>query len=340
MRKVRVLTTFAALMLVIGACGDGDTATETTAVAAATDTTATPATTTAAPETTVTEAPATTTTAAPATTTTATSGGGNGALAEFQAAIADTAAATSGRMEGSFAVTGLEGAPAGTDFTMPFSGAFDNAAGTFSFVMDMSGIASIAGEELPPGFEDLFGELEVRQVGDVAYMRFPFFSTFLGAETEWLRMPASEAGDAAGGFGGAAPTNPGDFLSGFEGADATVEELGTESVRGVTTTHFRITFDTEALLEQATPEQRAELEAQGPLPQGEFPMDIWIGDDGFVYRYVVEFDGAAVDAQPGEGFEYMTMTFEMYDYNTPVDIAEPDPSNVTDAEELGGLFEF
>lgn len=337
MRRTRLLSLLAALTLVVAACGGDDTATETTQ-AAATDTSA-PATTSAAPETTMTEAPATTTTA-PATTTTAASSGSSEALAEFQAALSDTAAAESGRMEGSFAITGLEGAPAGTEFTMPFSGAFDNAAGTFSFVLDMSGMASIAGEELPPGFEDLFGELEVRQVGDVAYMRFPFFSAFLGVETEWLRMPASEAGDAAGGFGGVAPSNPGEFLSAFEGADATVEEIGTESVRGVETTHYRITVDTEALLAEATPEQRAELEAQGPLPSGEFPMDMWIGGDGYVYRYILVFDGTLVEAEPGEGFESMTMTFEMYDYNAPIDIAEPDPSEVTDAEDLGGLFEF
>lgn len=298
------------------------------------------ATTTAVPETTTTATPETTTTTAPPETTT-TAASGSLALSDLQGALSQTSAVNSARMEGSIAMTGIDGLPPGTEFAMPFSGAFDNDASVFAFTMDLSGIAAIAGEELPPGYEDLFSEMEIRSFGDVAYMRFPFFGAFLGIETEWIKIPADEAGSAAGGFsGGVSPANPTGVLDAFKDADATVVDLGREDVRGVETTRYLVIIDMETLMANATPEERAELEAQGPLPFDELPIDIWIGDDGFVYRYVMAISGDSVAAEPGESFESMTMTFEMYDYGAPIDVAEPDPSDVTDAEELGGLFDF
>ncbi len=331
----RLVALVLGLALIAAACGGSATETTTTAAGAA-------ATTTAAPETTTT-APAPTTTAPPETTTTVTettivaSGGDSAGL---KAAIAQTSEVTSARMEGSFEMKGIEGVPGGIEIVMPFSGAFDTVAGNFSFIMDMSGFAAAAGDEIPPGFEDLFGEMEIRQIGETAYMRFGLFSMFIGEDVTWIELPADEAGSAAGSFSGVSPANPADFLSALEEADANVVEVGADSVRGVATTHYLVTFDMEKLLEQATPEERAELEAQGPLPIDQLPMDIWIGDDGLIYRYVMNIDGAAVDAAPGEGFESMVMTFEIYDYGASIDIEAPPADEVTSSDALGGLFDF
>jgi hypothetical protein len=322
------------LALIAAACGGSDTAsTTTTAGAGATTTTAAPATTTTAAPTTT--APETTTTVTE--TTVAASGGDASGL---KAAIAQTSEIDSARMEGSFQMTGIEAMPGGIEIVMPFSGAFDNAAGAFSFVMDMSGFAAAAGDEIPPGFEDLFGEMEIRQIGDTAYMRFGLFGMFLGEDVTWIELPADEAGTAAGSFGAASPGNPAEFLGALEDADADVVEVGPDTVRGVDTTHYMVTFDMEKLLEQATPEERAELEAQGPLPVDRLPMDVWIGEDGLIYRYVMTIDGSTVDAAPGEGFETMVMTFEIFDYGASIDIEAPPADEVTSSDELGGLFGF
>ncbi len=106
-------------------------------------------------------------------------------------------------------------------------------------------------------------------------------------------------------------------------------------MRGVETTHWLAVFDTETL----TAEQRAELEAQsGAIPLEEMPMDIWIGDDGLVYRYVVDLAGDTVETTPGEGFERMVMTFEMFDWGEDIDVEAPPADQVTDASELEALF--
>jgi hypothetical protein len=307
------------LALVATACGGDASVDETTTTAGAADQT----TTTAEATTTTTEA----------TTTTSGGGGSSAALASLRESLARSSEATSGRMEGTITIAGVPDLPGGGTLTMPFSGAFDNEAGNFSFVMDMTSMASQFGEEIPPEMAGLFGDMEIRTIGETSYIRFPFFSLFLGAETEWIAAPAEEGMDAASGFGGASPGNPGDFLATFEDANGTVEELGREEIRGVETTHYLVVFDMEELLENATPEQRAELEAQGPLPIDELPMDLWISDDGLVYKYVIEMDGS--DLPEGEAFDSMIMDFEMFDYGEDIVIEPPEEFTEIDSLDFG-----
>lgn len=119
--------------------------------------------------------------------------------------------------------------------------------------------------------------------------------------------------------------------------------MGRDSVRGVPTTRYRVTFDIEQLLEVATPEQQDRFATAGPLPLDELPMDIWIGDGGLVYRYVIEVDGSGFGADLGEGFGHMTMTFEMWDWGESIDISPPPADEITSAEDLvvfdPGLFD-
>ena len=286
--------------------------------------------------------PVTTTAATKATTaptaTEVTTTAGSSDFALFQEALEASAELTSGRMEGLIEITGLDPAQGPTEMSIPFGGAFDNASGDFSFSMDMSGLADAAGEELPPEFADFFGDMEVRQIGDRAYMKFAFFGMLFGAETEWISMPAEDGNTASSGFTTTTPSNPSEILGSFEGAGATVEVIGQETVNGVEATHYRAVFDTKALLESATPEERARLETQGPLPAEELPMDVWISDDGFVVRFVMEIDGSDIETAPGESFEAMTMRYDLFDLNGNVAIEPPPASETTDIEDLEGSF--
>lgn len=332
----------AAFALTVGACGagtnddsfdpiaDGSPVTEAAPVTTAPSTTTTsvsPATTTTAP----------TTTTQPTTTTTTASGSPE--LLAMQSAFERSAEVTTGRMEGLIEVSGLDPSQGFTEMVIPFGGAFDNASGNFSFYMDMTSIAAAAGDELPPEFADLFGEMEVRQIGDTAYLKFPLFTALFGAETPWISMPAEE-GDVASGFMTTSPGNPSDILGSFEDAGATVEVIGTETVNGVNTTHYRAVFDMEALLAEATPEERDRLEAQGPIPADSMPMDVWISDDGFVVRFVMEIDGSAVETTPDESFDRMLLQYDLFDLGSDVVIEPPPPGEVTDIEELEGSFGF
>jgi hypothetical protein len=324
----------AVVAVLVAACGSP---TSTTTIAAQpTTTSAEPVTssTTSAPEPSTTAAPTTT----GATTTTGEPSENASELDALHTAFAASAAITSGRMEGLIEMTGLDPSTTGlTELSMPFGGAFDNVSGNFSFYLDMSGLAAAAGDEMPPEFADLFGEMEVRQIGDRAYMRFAFLNMFLGAETEWIAMPADESGTATQDFTMSSPSNPSEFLATFEDAGATVEVLGTETVNGVQATHYRAVFDTEALLASATPEERAKLEAQGPLPADFLPLDVWVSDEGLVVRFVMEIDGTGLATTPEESFDKMTMRYDLFDLNGDVTIEAPPVANTTDIEDLDGF---
>lgn len=276
------------------------------------------------------------TTTVPATTTTTVPGP---ELSALNAALANSAAIASGRMEGVFEIVGIKGVPAGAPaVALTFSGAFDTNAGTSSFVMDMSDFANVVpADEVPPEFADLFGVIEVRQIGDTSYMRFPFFSSFLGVETDWISFPTEEQ-SATDGLAPVTPVNPSEFLNIFQSVGASVSEVGTEEIRGEETVHYVVLFDMADLIRQSDPEQLAELENLGPLPFDELPMDIWISEDGLVHRFEIVFDAASVGAAPDDGFERMVMRFDMFDHGLPVDIQPPPDDDVTDAGELVGFF--
>jgi hypothetical protein len=331
-RRIVLLTTLA---VALAACGSGDTADSTS-------TTVLPAVTTTAADTS--DESTTSTTSPPTTTeTTAATGasGDSGQLASIKAAISQSAEITSGRIEGLMEISAVEEGVV-IDISIPFGGEFDSATGNSSFVMDLSGMAEMAGasgEEIPAEFAGMFDEMEVRVVDGVSYIKFPLFGMMFGAQTEWISAPEEEGTSFADDFTFARPDNPAQMLEYFEDAEAEVTEVGRETVNGVETTHYRVVFDAAAMLAAATPEERAEMMEAGPIPDGEFPMDLWITDDGVVVRYVMDIDGSMVESDGADEFQRMVMTFNLLDFNQPVNIVAPDPDNVTDIESLGaGMF--
>jgi hypothetical protein len=331
----RRIILLAALALSVAACGSGDTVESPSTTAPA------------AVSTTVAEVPdesTTSTTAAPATTaTTAASEGSDGRMAAIRSAISQSAEITSGRLEGLIEISALEEGTA-FDISIPFAGEFDSATGNSSFMMDLSamaGMAEASGEEIPAEFAGMFDEMEVRVVDGVSYIKFPLFGMMFGAQTEWISAPEEEGASFTDDFTFAQPDNPAQMLEQFEDADAEVTEVGRETVNGVDTTHYRVVFDAAAMLASASPEERAEMMKAGPIPDGEFPMDLWITDDGVVVRYIMEIDGSMVETEGADEFQRMVMTFNLLDFNQAVTIVAPDPAEVTDIESLGaGMFGF
>lgn len=312
------------MTLVIGACGGAETSSETTSPSSST--------------TTATTVESSSTTAATTTSTTAAEAGGapsSSSLQAFQQSLADTSAVQSFRMEGGISLTGIEGAPGVSDFSLPMSGEFDTANGAFTMLMDLSGIAAVGGDEIDAQTASLFGEMEVRTIGNTAYMRSGFFS-LLGVTTEWVSMPAEDADATTTGLGTASPTNPMDLLAPFANADAEITEIGPETVRGVPTTHYQVVVDVQRLAEQVAPGELDSLQAQVPLPLTVLPMDFWIGADGLVYRYAITISGEDVSAQDG-GFGQMVLQFEMFDFGAPITITAPPASDVTDSTAIAGF---
>ena len=299
--------------------------------------------------TTVDDATTTTEAVASATTTSApdetTDAEPSGEFAALVASLEATSKITSARVEGSIAIKGIDPDAGPVDAEITFATAFDATSGDSSFSMDFSSFA----DAIPTDPDDpmaawaggLFGELEFRQVGDMGYVRFPLLTEMVGADTEWVSMAPEQGAEFSSGFENM-PSDPHELLDAYDGADATVENLGVESVNGVDATHYRVSFDAARMVAEMTAEERAEFEASGLFADGVIPLDLWISDDGHLVRLVFSVDGSTVTAPEGEGFEEMTIRYDMFDINGNVTIEAPPAGSVTSVEDLGAagfLFE-
>jgi hypothetical protein len=257
---------------------------------------------------------------------------------DLMAAMA-TAPVVSARIEGTTEIFGLDTGAGITDASITFTTAFDADTGDGSILIDLSSFATVVDTGADPddpfaGFAaDMAGPMEVRKVGDRAYARVPLFGALFGVDTEWLSMPADDGQDFSSGFE-VVPTDPSEVLETYEGADATVVDLGTETVNGVGATHYLVTFDTAAMFARMSAEDRAHLEASGILAHGVVPLDLWISDAGHLVRMILEIDGSTIESPEGEGFEAMVVRYDAFDINGEVRIEAPPASDVTDVESL------
>lgn len=228
----------------------------------------------------------------------------------------------------------MAGVPLLGDVEMKVDGAFDNTTGQGTMTLDLGDfLGGFMG-----GGKDA-GRIEMILDGEAVYMKSPLFSELSGSKKEWLKGDAADLEDSSG--GGLAPGMSGDptkFLDFLEGAGDGLDELGREDVRGVSTTHFHTELDIAKLMEDASPQERADLEESlGSLgTDGTFdslPADAWVDDQGYVRRFELVFDFSKL-ADAGSGTDAdlagvtMTMTIELYDFNEPVTVQIPDPADV------------
>jgi hypothetical protein len=170
-------------------------------------------------------------------------------------------------------------------------------------------------------------------LGDEAFLRSPLFELFTGDADTWVRVDLTAAAEQEGLDPSALvgdQTGPAALLAQLDGASDDLEELGSEEVRGVETTHLRVTVDTGAAIEQADPSVREQLRTYAEvvgLP-ATYPMELWIDDDGLVRRIRTMLDlGAA------EGVTQQT-TLELFDFGVRVDLEPPLPEQTIELAEL------
>lgn len=208
-------------------------------------------------------------------------------------------------------------------------GAFDNETGRGRITMDMTESFANTGadESLPEGA----GIMEMIVDGGTTYVKSPLYSMMGGGDEEWMRIDTEELTDTSS-LGGGQAVDPAEFLRFLEAAGGEIEEVGTEEVRGVETTHLRTTLDLRKMLEEASDEERAELEEDleglgaGAGAFTSLPTEAWVDEDGYVRRFTMTFDFSHV-ADEMDGVS-MVFTVELFDFNEPVDIEIPDPSVV------------
>lgn len=242
-------------------------------------------------------------------------------------------ATTSGRFEGRITISDAE-LPDGLELV--FTGSYDTANQASEVSLDLGAVAIAAAEaegaDIGP-FASMFEEpMIVRTVGNRSYVSWSLLTLLTGGQGTWLETEAEDADQITNTFGAGPTGSPADFLAALEEANADITEIGTEDVRGVSTTHLRAIVDLAELNAAISDEERATLERDlGDLDVAAFPIDFWVGDDGLIRRYSMNIDQAA-DA--GEGPSNATVVFEFFDYGADISIEAPPADEVISADEL------
>ena len=178
--------------------------------------------------------------------------------------------------------------------------------------------------------------------GTTFYMRSPLFEHILPAGKRWLRIDLATIGKQAGFDLGAlvnssASQDPTQMLAYLKAASGDVKRVGSETVRGVETTHYKATIDFRKVPDSAPKDQRAAvrrsieqlIELSGTSTA---PIEVWIGEDDLARR-IVTTTTAGTAAQRIK----LRQRIELYDFGTKVDVAIPPASAVLDMGDLGDL---
>ncbi len=248
-------------------------------------------------------------------------------------AAARTSKVTSERFSMTSTITAM-----GMDVTTTAEGAIDLAAKRGHITTTVSG-----------GPEAVDGAMEVVVDGTTGYLSGEAFSMFLPKGKTWLKLDASSLA-GKGGLGrelpgaGSATTDldgAGSFLDLLTETGDTVTTVGTEDVRGTSTTHVRTRIQLDKVLAKAPEAKRKRIEKVitqlGSKADAitELPIDAWVDQDGYVRR--LKLDPKPIEA----GGETATgsVTIELYDFNEPVSVEAPPADQTVDfADAMGEGF--
>lgn len=154
---------------------------------------------------------------------------------------------------------------------------------------------------------------------------------------KWISFDIRRVGggeeSGLGAFGGLDRADPASALLYLGGAGDDVEEVGTEEVRGVETTRYRLTVDLERAAERAGDSRTTIDSAIEATGVSEVPADVWVDRDGRVRKMTMRFENMVA---PDGTQTTMTVTNELYDFGADVNVEPPAESEVMGYEQQEG----
>ena len=177
------------------------------------------------------------------------------------------------------------------------------------------------------------------------YMHFPAqFSQELGGKP-WVKFDFATLMKQAGidvDLGSLLQGQSNDPTQGLgmvRGAD-NVAKVGTEQIRGTDTTHYRLVVDLDKAIADAPTEQQPALQKLADLyTVRTLPLELWLDSEGRVRRYQQSIDTGTIrlpaalqQNNPLSG--HLTLTYDLYDFGSSVDVQIPAPDQVADLQQL------
>ncbi|HXJ63105.1 MAG TPA: LppX_LprAFG lipoprotein [Actinomycetota bacterium] len=239
------------------------------------------------------------------------SGGGGGdsslSVAQLLAGSADKSTASTAKLALDVSVD----VPGQGSVEITGSGAFDYA--------NNRGVIT---EHIPSTAGQPAQTIEVRTIGDTVYVKAPGLS----ADKPWVKTDTSTFNAQNG---GAAASDPTQFLDYLRGSSNSVTDEGTDTVRGVHTRKMKAVLDLQKAAEKLPADQRKAVEqAIQQLGTSTIPAEVWIDDQGRLAKMTFSV-GTPSGASGSGGGGSLDLTFELFDYGAPVNVTAPPPSEVS-----------
>jgi len=125
--------------------------------------------------------------------------------------------------------------------------------------------------------------------------------------------------------------NPASGLSFLEAVSGGVQKVGTETVRGVATIHYRATVDLTKLGAKLPARARSLLRnLRETAHLSSLPVEVWIATDGIARRFSYSMGPLTMGSETGSA----TATMELYDFGVPVSVKAPPAADVIDFDSL------
>jgi hypothetical protein len=174
--------------------------------------------------------------------------------------------------------------------------------------------------------------------GLIVYMRAPTLTQQLPGGKEWLKLDVQQLAKSRnlnlGQLQQLTQNDPTQLLEYLKAVSGKIDEVGSEDVRGVATTHYRAKVDLDKVADQVPAAARESVRAsirslEQSLGTHELPVDVWVDAQNRVRRFSQHLTvalGGDVD-----------VTVDFFDFGTPVSVTTPPASQTTDlGQVLGG----
>ena len=178
------------------------------------------------------------------------------------------------------------------------------------------------------------------------YMRMPSaMVSKLPGGRPWLKLDISKLAAASGMpglssmFGGPGMQDPSQFLQYLRGVSGSVTKVGSDTVAGVPSTHYRATIDLSKAISRLSGHNAADARQLGrqlksALRSNQMPMDVWIDSNHYVRRIVLHMNMALQTGQPMA----MSMRLTVPVYGPQPEPQAPPAGQVTDLSSMLGAM--
>jgi hypothetical protein len=201
--------------------------------------------------------------------------------------------------------------------------------------MDFSGVPGLSG--LGGGGAEFIFQ------GVVLYARIPLLSNKLPGGKTWIKVDLRQAAQAFGlsvsqlsQLGG---VDPGQYLTYLRATGGHVTQLGSDTIRGVSTSHYRATIDLSRVAATLPPVERSRVQAgiqalEKSTGIDTLPIDVWIDAQHRVRRIGLTLSG---DAAGAGGFG-VSAKIDFFAYGPMPPVSAPPANEVFDVSRLASAL--